>query len=121
MTFAVHATPGGRSHFRGDSVESNGDVAPAAKIGTVPDGGLHRGEARLIGEDGSKYDDRRFFTVEVDHDIPVAESKPGSMRFRISTTLTIWSGAATRRGEGRGDASYDHCCRSTRRRAAGPV
>ncbi len=42
---------------------------------TVKQGGLHRGEVRLVGEDGSKYDDRRFFTVEVDQDIPVAVVK----------------------------------------------
>lgn len=35
-------------------------------------GGLHRGEVRLAGEDGSKYDDRRFFAMEVDQEIPVA-------------------------------------------------
>jgi hypothetical protein len=34
--------------------------------------GLHRGEVRLLGEDGSKYDDRRFFTVEIEQGIPVA-------------------------------------------------
>jgi hypothetical protein len=35
-------------------------------------GGLHRGEVRLVGDDGSKLDDRRFFTMEVDQGIPVA-------------------------------------------------
>lgn len=35
-------------------------------------GGLHRGEVRLAGEDGSRYDDRRFFAMEVDQEIPVA-------------------------------------------------
>jgi len=35
-------------------------------------GGLHRGEIRLAGDDGSKLDDRRFFTMEVDQGIPVA-------------------------------------------------
>lgn len=35
-------------------------------------GGLHRGEVRLVGDDGSKFDDRRFFTMEVDQGIPVA-------------------------------------------------
>jgi hypothetical protein len=39
---------------------------------TCQRGGLHRGEVRLVGEDGSKYDDRRFFTVEIDQGIPVA-------------------------------------------------
>src|SRR3972149_505974 len=35
-------------------------------------GGLHRGEFRLTGDDGSKYDDRRFFAMEVSQNIPVA-------------------------------------------------
>ena len=39
---------------------------------TCQRGGLHRGEVRLVGEDGSKYDDRRFFAVEIDQGIPVA-------------------------------------------------
>lgn len=39
-------------------------------------GGLHRGEVRLAGEDGSKLDDRRFFSIEVDQGIPVAIVKP---------------------------------------------
>jgi hypothetical protein len=38
-------------------------------------GGLHRGEVRLVGEDGSKYDDRRFFAKEVDQSVPVAVVK----------------------------------------------
>jgi len=39
---------------------------------TFKRGGLHRGEVRLVGDDGSKLDDRRFFTMEVDQGIPVA-------------------------------------------------
>jgi len=39
-------------------------------------GGLRRGEVRLLGVDGSAYDDRRFFAVEVDQGIPVAVVKP---------------------------------------------
>ncbi|HID77568.1 MAG TPA: VWA domain-containing protein [Planctomycetaceae bacterium] len=38
-------------------------------------GGLHRGEVRLVGDDGSARDDRRFFTMEVDEDIAVAVVK----------------------------------------------
>ena len=34
--------------------------------------GLHRGEIRLAGDDGSKFDGRRFFTLDVDQAIPVA-------------------------------------------------
>jgi len=41
-------------------------------------GGLHRGEVRLVGEDGSKQDDRRFFTLEVNQAIPVAIVKQES-------------------------------------------
>ncbi|OHB82049.1 MAG: hypothetical protein A2V98_25820, partial [Planctomycetes bacterium RBG_16_64_12] len=43
---------------------------------TFKRGGLHRGEVRLVGDDGSKLDDRRFFTMEVDQGIPVAVVKP---------------------------------------------
>jgi hypothetical protein len=39
-------------------------------------GGLHRGEVRLVGEDGSELDDRWFLTAEVDQGIPVAVVKP---------------------------------------------
>jgi len=39
---------------------------------TFERGGLHRGEVRLVGDDGSKLDDRRFFTMEVNQGIPVA-------------------------------------------------
>ena len=42
---------------------------------TLNRGGLHRGEVRLVGDDGSKYDDRRFFALEVDQGIPVAMVK----------------------------------------------
>jgi hypothetical protein len=42
---------------------------------TLHQGGLHRGEVRLIGEDGSKYDDRRYFALEVDQGVPVAVVK----------------------------------------------
>ncbi|MBN2577496.1 MAG: BatA and WFA domain-containing protein [Pirellulales bacterium] len=43
---------------------------------TLQQGGLHCCEARLSGEDGSKYDDRRFAALEVDQGIPVAIVKP---------------------------------------------
>jgi hypothetical protein len=41
-------------------------------------GGLHRGEVRLVGEDGCRFDDRRFFTMEVNQAIPVAIVKQES-------------------------------------------
>ena len=34
--------------------------------------GLHRGEVSLIGEDGSRYDDRRFFAIDLGRSVPVA-------------------------------------------------
>ena len=43
---------------------------------TCNSGGLHRGEVRLAGDDGSKFDDCRYFTLEVDQAIPVAIVKP---------------------------------------------
>lgn len=42
---------------------------------TFKQGGLHKGEARLTGDDGLKLDDRRFFALEVDQEIPVAVVK----------------------------------------------
>ncbi len=39
-------------------------------------GGLFRGEARLVGDEGSPMDDCCFFTVQVDRGIPVAMVKP---------------------------------------------
>ena len=41
---------------------------------TLSRGGIHQGEVRLVGDDGSKFDDRRFFTMEIDQGIPVAWS-----------------------------------------------
>ncbi len=38
-------------------------------------GGIQRGEVRLAGEDGSPFDDRRFFAMEIDRGIPVAVVK----------------------------------------------
>jgi hypothetical protein len=49
-----------------------GDRAKHDFTFTCKTGGLHRGEIRLAGDDGSKYDDSRHFTVEVDQAIPVA-------------------------------------------------
>lgn len=42
---------------------------------TFKRGGAHRGEVRLVGDDGSRFDDRRFFSMEVDQGIPVAVVK----------------------------------------------
>jgi len=39
-------------------------------------GGIHRGEVRLVGDDGSQLDDRRFFALEIERAIPVAVVKP---------------------------------------------
>jgi len=46
-------------------------------IFTFKGGGLHKGEVRLVGEDGCKLDDRFFFTMEVDQGMPVAVVKKG--------------------------------------------
>ncbi len=35
-------------------------------------GGILRGEVRLVGQDGAKFDDRCFFTLEVNQNIPIA-------------------------------------------------
>ena len=43
---------------------------------TLDRGGLHRGEVRLVGKDGSAADDRRFFTIQIDQGLPVAIVKP---------------------------------------------
>jgi hypothetical protein len=53
------------------------DIPPNGRVKhdftfTFKAGGLHRGEVRLAGEDGSKYDDRRFFAKEIDQNVPVA-------------------------------------------------
>ena len=60
-----------------EAISSELKIAPQGRASfpflfTFKRGGLHRGEVRLVGEDGSKYDDRRFFTMEVDQGIPVA-------------------------------------------------
>lgn len=39
---------------------------------TLERGGLHECEVRLVGEDGSRMDDRRFIAMEVDQGIPIA-------------------------------------------------
>ncbi|MDZ7616790.1 MAG: BatA and WFA domain-containing protein [Patescibacteria group bacterium] len=56
-------------------------LAPGAQethefVFTPRRGGLFRGEARLVGDQGSPMDDRFFFTIQVDRGIPVAVIKP---------------------------------------------
>ncbi len=56
------------------------DIPPNGRVKhdfifTFKSGGLHRGEVRLAGEDGSKYDDRRFFAKEIDQNVSVAVVK----------------------------------------------
>lgn len=43
---------------------------------TLDRGGLHRGEARLAGEDGLKLNDCRYFALQASEGIPVAIVKP---------------------------------------------
>ncbi|MBN2021708.1 MAG: BatA and WFA domain-containing protein [Pirellulales bacterium] len=57
------------------------DVPPGGRAAhdftfSFRESGLHQGEARLVGEDGSALDDRRFFAVSIDRGIPVALVKP---------------------------------------------
>lgn len=53
---------------------------------TPQQSGLHRGEVRLVGQDGSALDDRRYFAIEVGQGIPVAIVKPA--RHEISCLET---------------------------------
>jgi hypothetical protein len=60
-----------------ESISPELDIPPDGRVKhdfifTFKSGGLHRGEVRLVGEDGSKYDDRRFFAQQLDQSIPVA-------------------------------------------------
>ncbi|MEN6450618.1 MAG: BatA domain-containing protein, partial [Thermoguttaceae bacterium] len=43
---------------------------------TSKQGGVHRGLVRLVGDDGSAYDDRRLFAVRTSESVPVAVVKP---------------------------------------------
>ncbi|MHB8899908.1 MAG: BatA domain-containing protein [Thermoguttaceae bacterium] len=63
------------------------EIAPAGRMKhdfqfAFKRGGTHRGEVRLVGEDGSGYDDQRYFSMEVDQGIPVSIVK--SQRHEIS-------------------------------------
>lgn len=40
------------------------------------EGGIRRGEVRLVGNDGSKYDDKYYFAMKLEQGIPVALIKP---------------------------------------------
>ena len=54
------------------NLPANGRVEHTFKPFTFATGGPHRCEARLVGEDGSSLDDRRFFAMQVYQDVPVA-------------------------------------------------
>ncbi|MEN6558938.1 MAG: VWA domain-containing protein, partial [Thermoguttaceae bacterium] len=43
---------------------------------TFSEGGLHEGEVRLAGQDGSKLDDRRWFALQVNRGVAVALVRP---------------------------------------------
>ncbi|MEE8451205.1 MAG: BatA domain-containing protein [Thermoguttaceae bacterium] len=58
---AIEIPAGGKATFSDDDFAFSVDSP-----------GLHRGEVRLVGPDGSSLDDRRFFTVETDPGVPVA-------------------------------------------------
>ncbi|HLA83905.1 MAG TPA: BatA and WFA domain-containing protein [Thermoguttaceae bacterium] len=55
---AIELPPGGRARHE--------------FVFTFRDGGLHRGEARLTGRDGSSLDDRCWFAAAIDPSVPVA-------------------------------------------------
>ena len=64
--------------------------------------GTQNGEVRLIGIDGSKYDDRQFFAIEVGQGIPVALVKPQSHEiayleetFYLEQALSMGSGGVS--------------------------
>ena len=57
------------------NIEPEGKKAHAFQF-SFERGGLHRCEARLVGQDGSSLDDRWFFSMEVDQGIPVAIVTP---------------------------------------------
>ena len=69
-------------HIDGNKEDSSPElnVQPGGRLThdftfTPTRGGLHRGEVRLVGEDGSALDDKRFFAAQVDQGIPVAVVK----------------------------------------------
>lgn len=49
-----------------------GETVPTEITFTLDRGGVHQGEVRLVGEDGARFDDRKFFTVEIEAAIPIA-------------------------------------------------
>lgn len=66
-------------YMNGTKVGSSPEVSLAPQstavteiVFTLDRGGTHRAEVRLSGEDGARYDDRRFLSLEVDPAIPVA-------------------------------------------------
>jgi hypothetical protein len=66
---------------------------------TFPRGGLLRGEVRLVGDDGSKLDDRWFFTLEVDQSIPIAIAGPPRHEIHyLDDTFYVEHALAPRRG-----------------------
>ena len=76
---------------------------------TLNRGGLHRGEVRLVGEDGSKYDDRRFFALEVDQGIPVAVVKAAAARNPLSRRCVLPGKGPRRRPAAAGQSSPRRC------------
>ena len=99
-----------------EAISSELKIAPQGRASfpflfTFKRGGLHRGEVRLVGEDGSKFDDRRFFTMEVDQGIPVAIVGRKNMRFPTSTTRSMWNRPCRRPGRGQAGPCAPRCSR----------
>ncbi|MFO0892558.1 MAG: VWA domain-containing protein [Isosphaeraceae bacterium] len=58
---------------------------------TLDRGGVHRGEVRLVEDDGLPLDNRLFFAAGVDQQVPVAILKPRRTRSPRRTTPSTWS------------------------------
>ena len=65
-----------------ETVSPTLNVPPGATVKqefhfTLRNGGVHRGEVRLAGDDGNPLDNKLYFAMAVDQEVPVAVVKPG--------------------------------------------
>ena len=85
-------------------------------------GGLHQGEVRLVGDDGSTYDNRRFFTMEVDQGVPVAMVRAERHEIPyLDDTYYLEQALAAVADGGSAIRADDVCGRRSGRRTAGEV